>query len=127
MLGVSVDEMIESEDKKGIILKWDDKEMNTAMSITTDPPSEWKIDSGTIALKGKMRYYVDGSVYCGNPENSEDLDCSYDVRIINHKGDALVSNLQCQTWESKNVQDVEFNYVSKISEFLHLGSDAAPV
>ena len=53
-----------------------------------------KIDSGTVALKGKMRYYVDGSVYCGNPENSEDLDCSYDVRIINHKGDALVSNLQ---------------------------------
>ena len=101
MLGVSVNEMIDSEDKKGIILNWDNKETNTAMSITTDPPSEWKIDSGTVALKGKMRYYVDGSVYCGSPENSEDLDCSYDVRIINHKGDALVSNLQYQTWESK--------------------------
>lgn len=91
MLGVSVNEMIESEDKKGMILKWDNKEMNTAMSITTDPPSEWKIDSGIVALKGQMRYYVDGSVYCGHPV---DLDCSYDVRIINHKGDALVSNLQ---------------------------------
>ena len=86
--------MIDSKDKKGMILKWNNKETNTAMSITTDPPSEWKIDSGTVALKGKMRYYVDGSVYCGSPENSEDLDCSYDVRIINQNGDALVSYLQ---------------------------------
>ena len=124
MLGVSINEMIESEDKKGMILKWDNKETNTAMSITTDPPSEWKIDSGTVALKGKMRYYVDGSVYCGNPGNSEDLDCSYDVRIINHKGDALVSNLR---YPLLRIEDMDFYCVSRVSEFLHLGTDAAPI
>ena len=124
MLGVSINEMIESEDKKGMILKWDNKETNTAMSITTDPPSEWKIDSGTVALKGKMRYYIDGSMYCGNPENSEDLDCSYDVRIINHKGDALVSNLR---YPLLRIEDMDFYCVSRVSEFLHLGTDAAPI
>ena len=56
------------------------KEKLVSGNITTDPIISERLDSKSIALDGKLRFFMDGSTYCD--EKIRETDCSYDARLI---------------------------------------------
>ena len=53
-------------------------------NITTDPIINEQFDSKSIALDGKLRFFIDGSTYCD--EKIRETDCSYDARLMIENG-----------------------------------------
>ena len=53
-------------------------------NITTDPIISENLDSKSIALDGKLKFFIDGSTYCD--VKIRETDCYYDVRLIIENG-----------------------------------------